>query len=173
MRLLNREIKNATMGQEAWVIIKLNSLSDSTLIKKLYQASQAGVKIDLIIRGICKLVPGVKGLSENIRAVSILDKYLEHSRVLIFCNGGNEQYYISSADWMVRNLDNRIEVSVPIYDPDIQKELKEMMRIQLNDNCKARLLDTKMENNYYKNNKESVRAQIAIYDYLKGIHTEI
>lgn len=170
MRLLNREIKNATMGHEAWAIIKLNSLSDIQLIKKLYQASQAGVKIELIIRGICKLVPGVKGLSENIRVTSILDRYLEHARIQIFCNDGNELYYISSADWMVRNLDNRIEVTTPIYDPEIQKELKEILQIQLKDNCKARLLDTKMQNKYQKNDKKQVRTQIATYDYLQSIH---
>ncbi len=172
MRLLNHEIKNATLGREAWTTIKLNSLSDVQLINKLYQASEAGVKINLIIRGICKLVPGVKNMSENIKVLSILDKYLEHSRVFVFCNGGNELYYISSADWMVRNLDNRIEVTTPIYDAEIQKELKEMLDIQLRDNCKARKLDANMTNSYYRNNSKVIRAQLEIYEYLRKSHSK-
>ncbi len=170
LKMINNEIMNARAGKEAWAIIKLNSLSDIRLINKLYQASQEGVKLDLIIRGICKLVPGVKGLSENIRVISILDKYLEHSRVQIFCNGGDEKYYISSADWMMRNLDTRIEVTTPIFDPDIQKELKDMLMIQLNDNTKARIIDCKMGNKYLRNKKQPVRAQVDIYEYLKELH---
>jgi len=172
MRLINFEIKNAKLGREAWMIIKLNSLSDIRLINKLYQASNEGVKIDLIIRGICKLIPGVKGMSENIRVISILDKYLEHSRVMIFCNGGDERYFISSADWMVRNLDNRIEVTTPIFDQDIQKELKDMLLIQLNDNTKSRIIDKDMDNKYYKNGKEPIRAQNDIHSYLLKQHTQ-
>lgn len=171
IRLLNTEIKNAKAGKEAWAVIKLNSLADMPLIKKLYQASQAGVKIDLIIRGICKIVPGIKGLSENIRAISILDKYLEHSRVMVFCNGGDERYFISSADWMVRNLDNRIEVTTPIYDPEIQKELKGMLMIQLEDNTKARIIDQCMTNAYYNDDKPKIRSQIEIPKFLQTIHS--
>ena len=139
----------------------------------MYQASLAGVKIDLIIRGICKLIPGVKGMSDNIRVISILDKYLEHSRVMVFCNGGDERYFISSADWMVRNLDNRIEVTTPIFDPEIQQELKQMLLIQLKDNTKARIIDKKMCNQYYTNGKEVVRAQIEIHKYLSAQHTNL
>lgn len=170
LKLLNHEIRNAQLGKEAWAIIKINSLADIPLINKLYAASQAGVKIQLIVRGICKLIPGVPGMSENITVRSIVDKYLEHARVLIFCNGGQEQYFISSADWMVRNLDNRIEVTTPIFDPEIQQVLKEMIQIQLNDNCKARIIDTDMSNNYIKNSHEKIRSQEAIYHYLKSIH---
>jgi len=171
LRMLNNEIRNVKLGREAWAIIKMNGLSDVKLINKLYQASQEGVKLKLIIRGICKLVPGVKGMSENIRVVSILDKFLEHSRVMIFANGGDEQYFISSADWMIRNLDNRIEVTTPIFDPNIQKELKAIIDIQLNDNAKARIIDEHMTNKYSKNKKASVRGQIEIHKYLEETHT--
>ncbi|MCK9207785.1 MAG: polyphosphate kinase 1 [Salinivirgaceae bacterium] len=170
IKLINNEIRNALLGKDAWMIIKINSLADIPLINRLYAASQAGVKIQLIVRGICKLIPGVPGMSENITVRSIVDKFLEHSRVLIFCNGGDESYYISSADWMVRNLDNRIEVTTPIFDPEIQQVLKAMMNIQLEDNCKARIIDTTMSNTYYRDTKEHVRAQEAIYHYLKSIH---
>lgn len=173
LRMINNEIQNANQGGDAWMIIKLNSLSDIRLINKLYQASQYGVKIDLIIRGICKLIPGVEGMSENIRVISILDKYLEHSRVMVFCNGGDERYFISSADWMIRNLDNRIEVTTPIFDKAIQNELRDMLQIQLNDNTKARLIDKDMHNQYYVDEKEPVRAQIDIHHYLLNKHTQI
>ncbi len=171
LRMINHEIRNAKLGKEAWMIIKLNNLSDVRLINKLYQASQFGVKIDLIIRGICKLIPGIEGLSENIKVRSILDKYLEHSRVTVFCNGGDEQYFISSADWMIRNLDNRIEVTTPIFDPEIKKELKDILEIQLRDNTKSRIIDKDMQNNYYEDGNEPLRAQIEIHKYLLNIHT--
>jgi len=173
LRMINHEIRNIIQGGEAWMIIKLNSLSDISLINKLYQASQAGVKIDLIIRGVCKLIPGVEGMSENIRVISILDKYLEHSRVMVFCNGGDNKYFISSADWMVRNLDNRIEVTTPIFDAEIQQELIDMLQIQLRDNTKARIIDKEMTNKYFVDGKEPVRAQVAIHEYLLKQHTQI
>lgn len=172
LRMINHEIRNANLGREAWLTIKLNSLSDIRLINKLYQASQAGVKVNLIIRGICKLIPGVEGMSENIRVISILDKFLEHSRVMIFCNGGDERYFISSADWMVRNLDNRIEVTTPIFDPDIQKELKAMLDIQLKDNKKSRIIDPEMKNKYYVDGDQPIRAQVEIHKYLQQQHTQ-
>lgn len=170
VNLLNTEMRNARAGKKAWAIIKLNSLSDITLINKLYGASRAGVKIQLIVRGICKLVPGIPGQSENIEVRSIVDKYLEHTRAMIFCNGDDERYFISSADWMVRNLDNRIEVTTPIFDKEIQKELKDMLTIQLADNCKARNIDKDMSNSYYKNGEPTLRSQEEIYNYLKNIH---
>jgi len=172
LRMINNEIKNAKLGKKACIIVKLNNLSDIRLINKLYQASNAGVKINLIIRGICKLIPGVKGLSENITVRSILDKYLEHSRVMVFYNGGDERYFISSADWMVRNLDNRIEVTTPIFDPDIQFELKTMLQIQLADNTKARIIDKEMSNKYYTDNNKPVRAQIDIHKFLQKQHLQ-
>ncbi len=168
IRLLNREIRNAQQGKQAWAIIKLNSLSDEKIVKKLYKASQAGVKLRLIIRGICVLVPGIPGLSDNIEAISIVDKFLEHSRVFIFCNGGDEKYYISSADWMIRNFDNRIEVACPILDPGIQKELRDMLEIQWRDNQKARLVNANPINSYRKTgSEEKIRAQVAIYEYFR------
>ena len=171
--LIDKEIKNAKAGKEAYIILKLNSLVDKEIIYKLYQANNAGVKITLIIRGICSLIPGIKGMSENIKAISIVDKYLEHSRIIIFCNGGDELYYISSADWMTRNLDRRIEITCPIYDKDIQQEIKDMINIQLKDNVKARIINEKQDNPYLKSNsKRKLRSQIELYKYyqkkLKG-----
>ncbi|UCH15427.1 MAG: polyphosphate kinase 1, partial [Bacteroidales bacterium] len=167
--LIDNEIKNAKAGKEAYIILKLNSLVDKEIIYKLYQANNAGVKISLIIRGICSLIPGIKGMSENIKAISIVDKYLEHSRIIIFCNGGNELYYISSADWMTRNLDRRIEIACPIYDKDIQQELKDMINIQLKDNVKARIINEEQNNHYLKSNsKRNLRSQIELYKYYKN-----
>ncbi len=171
IKMLHQEIENAKQGKEAWCIIKLNNLSDKKLINKMYEASKAGVKIQCIIRSICSLVPGVEGLSEKINVISIVDRYLEHARVLVFANAGDEKYFISSADWMVRNLDNRIEVTVPILDPDIQKELKEILQIQLKDNTKARIIDSEMKNNYVRNKSERIRAQEEISNYLKNAHS--
>lgn len=168
IKLINKEIKNAKAGSEAWITLKMNSLVDNKLIEKLYQASQAGVKINIICRGICTLVPGVKGLSENIEVISIVDKFLEHSRVFIFAHGGKPVYYIGSADWMIRNLDHRFEVSCQITDPALKKELMEMINIQLTDNTKARLVN-RDKVNAYKNASTNtpVRSQYAIYDYFR------
>lgn len=168
LKLIENEIENAKLGKKALIYIKLNSLVDKLLIEKLYEASQAGVKINMIIRGICSLIPGEEGLSENIEAVSIVDKYLEHSRIIMFHNGGKELFFISSADWMIRNLDNRIEVTAPIYDKEVQKELKRMLQIQMSDNVKARILDADQTNQYKQNtSKRKVRAQIDFHKYLK------
>ncbi len=167
--LIDNEIKNARAGKEAYIIVKLNSLVDKEIIYKLYQANNAGVKITLIIRGTCSIIPGIPGMSENIKAISIVDKYLEHSRIIIFCNNGNELYYISSADWMTRNLDRRIEITCPIYDKDIQQELKDMINIQLKDNIKARIINEKQDNPYLKSNsKRKLRSQIALYKYYQN-----
>lgn len=167
MHLISNEIKNAKSGKEAWMILKMNNLVDEIIIKKLYKASQAGVKITLIVRGICVLIPGIKGISENITAISIVDRYLEHSRVFIFCNGGTNKYYISSADWMVRNFDNRVEVACPVYDEGIREELRKMIDIQLADNVKARKIGPGEPNRYKESNEPPVRSQVAIYQYLK------
>ncbi len=168
MRMIDQEISNAKSGNEASIFLKLNSLVDESLVKKLYQASQAGVKCRLNIRGICVLVPGVPGLSENIEAISIVDRFLEHSRVFIFHNGGDQRFFISSADLMVRNLDHRIEVGCPVYDKELQEELLTMMEIQWKDNEKARTIDKKQNNTYRKLNPENpVRSQVAIYEYFK------
>ncbi|MCK5452770.1 MAG: polyphosphate kinase 1 [Calditrichia bacterium] len=167
-KLIQNEMKIAKAGKPAYIFAKMNSLVDQTMIKKLYKASQAGVQIKLIIRGICSLIPGIKGLSENIEAISIVDKYLEHSRIFLFGNGGEEIYYISSADWMIRNLDNRVEAAVPIYDKDVQQELKDFFMIQFKDNFKSRIFNQKQDNRYQRNEKEPVfRAQENLYQYLK------
>ena len=167
LSLIQEEIKNAKAGKEAYIWIKLNNLVDQEMIKKLYEASNAGVKIKMIVRGICSAACGVEGLSENIEGVSIVDKYLEHARIFIFANNGNEKYYISSADWMTRNLDFRCEVAVPIYDKEIQKQLKSILSIQLSGNTKARILDEYLTNTYKKpgRNQRKIRAQDEIYHY--------
>ena len=165
--LIDFEIKNAKQKKRAFFIVKMNSLVDKEMIKKLYEASCAGVRIRLIIRGACSIKPGIAGLSENIEVISIIDRFLEHSRIFYFYHSGEELMYISSADWMVRNLDNRIELTCPIYDNEIKKELKYMLKVQLKDNVKARVLDKKQVNNYTKNDKRKIRAQIAYYQYLR------
>lgn len=168
VRKINREIKNAKAGREAYLFIKVNSLVDETLIRKLYEASRAGVKVRLIVRGICCLIPGVEGLSENIQIHSIIDKYLEHSRVFIFANAtGEEEIYISSADWMERNLNARIEVSCPILDPVIRKEICDYMETQWADNTKTRVLDKTQSNKYLgSRRKNKMRAQEAHYNQI-------
>lgn len=169
IRLLSKEIKNAKEGKDAWAIIKLNSITDKKIVQKLYAASKAGVKIKIICRGICILVPQVKNLSENIEVISIVDKYLEHSRLFVFANDGDPKYYMASSDWMVRNFDHRFEIACPVYDVNLQKELMEVLQIQLADNVKARYVNI-TPNNSYKNKgkgEENIRSQIAIYDYLR------
>ena len=165
--LIKREIKHAKTGKQAFIFLKLNSLVDHQMIDWLYKASQAGVQIWLIIRGICSLVPGIPELSDNIEAISIVDKYLEHSRILVFGNAGHPQYYLSSADWMTRNLDHRVEVACPIYDERIQRELQTYLDLQWRDNTKARLLN-ETQDNVYRQTPASpkVRAQDAIYQFL-------
>lgn len=165
--LINREIRNAKAKKEASIIVKLNSLSDEVLIKKLYDAAQAGVTIQLVVRGIFCALPDNKKFKNPVQAISIVDEYLEHARVLIFKNGGKEKVYISSADWMVRNLDHRIEAAVPVNDPHIQQELKDIINIQLQDNVKARILNNQLSNNYVSSaGKKKVRSQIETYQYL-------
>jgi polyphosphate kinase len=167
-KLIDNEIKNARAGKDAYIILKMNSLADEQLIAKLYQASNAGVKIEMIIRGMCCLIPGVKGYSENIEVVSIVDKYLEHARIHIYCNGGKELMFLTSADFMTRNIDNRVEVGFPIYDEELRKELRDIINIQLNDNTKARDITVTHTNKYHKTKAGPlIRAQIDIYNYLK------
>lgn len=166
--LIETEMNNAKMGKPAYIIAKMNSLVEDTLVKKLYEASRAGVKIDLIVRGTCSVVTGVKKLSENIRMISIIDRFLEHARVYIFCNGGTEKIYLASSDWMNRNLHNRVECAFPVFDENIKKEIKDIINIQLTDNVKARLIDMNDDNKYVQNSNPPTRAQVAIYDYLKN-----
>lgn len=165
VKIINKEIAIAKKGKPASIILKVNNLVDVEMIKKLYEASAAGVKIKLIIRGICSLVAGVKGLSENIEAISIVDKFLEHSRFFIFHNGGEEKYFLSSADWMVRSLDHRSEVAVAIYDKKIQQQLRTIVDTMWADNTKARILGSEQKNEYRKiNTKTKIRAQEIIYN---------
>jgi polyphosphate kinase len=169
-QMINREIANAKAGRKAEVLLKMNSLLDEALVKKIYSASRAGVKFRLIIRGICVLVPGVKGISSNIEAISIVDRYLEHSRVWVFHNDGDPQYYISSADFMARNLDHRIEVGVPIWDEDLKKELQTILDIQWRDNQKSRFLGLNNINQYKTDKESPVRAQFEAYNYFKSMY---
>lgn len=166
-QLVRREIAFAKAGKKALIRLKINSFSDFKMIDLFYEASQAGVQIELIIRGICCLIPGVKGMSENIKAISIVDRYLEHPRVYYFHNGGAEDVYISSADFMQRNLDSRVEIACPIYDADVKKEILETFDICWNDNVKARVIDEEQSNSYVENDKPKIRSQYATYEYYK------
>ena len=169
--LIDREIAHAKQNLPSGITLKVNNLVDKGLINLLYQASSAGVKIKLIIRGMCTLIPGIKGISDNITAISIIDRFLEHPRVVVFENNGEPDVYISSADWMTRNIDNRIEVGCPIFDPELKNKIIDILNIQLSDTVKARIIDKDMSNKYVpRGNRRKIRSQIAIYDYLK--HSE-
>ena len=168
--LIENEMKNAKAGKEAYIYIKINNLTDEEIISKLYKAGNAGVEIRLIVRGMLSLVPGVKGVSENIRAIGIVDRFLEHSRFLIFANGGDELVYITSADIMPRNLDRRIEVTCPIWDPALKKEITDVFDIQWNDNVKARLHDEELSNRLVKSGSNPLRSQIEVHRYLAEIN---
>ena len=165
-RKINREIKNAKEGRPAWVILKMNGIDHTKMIDKLYEASEAGVKINLIVRGICCVIPG-EPYSENITVTRIVDRYLEHARVFIFNNGGDHEIYMASADWMNRNLNRRIELCFPIYDKHTKKEVMDILHLQLTDNTSARNLDKKHNNvPVITETKNSVRAQRDIYNLL-------
>src|SRR5690606_25150011 len=165
---IDREITNVKKGIYASMILKMNSLSDDQIISKLYEASNAGVKIELIIRGMCCLVPGKKGFSENINVRSIVDRYLEHARIWVFENGGQEEIYLTSADLMTRNLDRRVEVGFPILDENIKREVKDILELQLRDNTKARKVNQSEGSNYIERpDGKQHRSQVEIYNYLK------
>ncbi len=168
--LINREIHAAKSGRKAIISLKLNNLVDDSIIRQLYAASQAGVKIRMIVRGMCSLKPGIEGVSDNISIISIVDRFLEHPRCLVFHNGGDPEVYLSSADWMTRNLDYRLEVGVPILDAKLKKRVIDILEIQFSDRCKARVIDEQQSNSYVKRgNKKKVRSQMAVYDYLKKL----
>ena len=168
--MVENEINNARSGFTGKILVKVNNLVDKELINELYKASQAGVQIDMIIRGMCSLKPGVPGLSENIRVISIVDRFLEHPRVMYFYNNGNPKLFISSADWMSRNLDTRIEVGTPVLSPILKNRILEILSIQFQDTMKARVIDAEQSNAYVKRgNRKKLRSQIAIYEYLAGI----
>ena len=167
LKLINRETENKSNGKDAHIIVKINSLTDDKIVRALYRASQAGVKIDLIIRGICVLRPGIKGLSENIRVVSIVGRFLEHSRIFYFSNNGKEEIYIGSADWMHRNLDRRVEAAAPIKDERIRQYIKdEILSAYLKDNVNARIL--KADGNYEKLTAESEQSTFDSQQYFIG-----
>ena len=173
VKLINREIANARSGMEASITMKMNSLIDMGMIDKLYEASEAGVNVRLIIRGMCSLIPGIKGMSENITVTSIVDRFLEHGRLFVFWNGGDPRYYISSADLMPRNLDRRVEVACPVYDPAIQAELRTILDIQFADNTRTRIIDRAQDNRYKRAPREKpARAQYDTYHHLRTIHLQ-
>ncbi len=171
--LIMNEIENALSGKKAAITAKMNSLEDPEMIELLYKASNAGVKVRLLIRGFTCLIAGIPGMSENIYITSIIDQFLEHGRIYLFENGGDQKIFFGSADWMTRNLDSRIEVIAPIYDKDIAAEFKDILELQLNDNMKARILDDAETNEYIKvgPNEKSIRSQYEIYSYLKIKHS--
>jgi len=166
--LIDYEIQQAKAGNPASMTLKMNSIQDAAIIRKLYEASQAGVQIKMIVRGICSIAPGLEGYSKNISIVSIVDRFLEHARIFVFHHGGENRIYLSSADWMVRNLSHRVEAAFPIYDPSIREEIMDYIQIQLNDNVKARKIDTSFSNNYQKNEADlAIRSQLETYFYVK------
>ncbi len=167
VKLIHREIRLAKSKKPASIILKMNSLSDTELIGLLYEAARAGVEIKLIVRGIFCMLSEHKKFIEPVKAISIVDEYLEHARVFIFHNGGDEKVYISSADWMVRNLDHRVEATCPVLDDNIKRVLKNILEIQLSDNVKARILDNDLSNRYVRNTQKKVRSQVEIYNYLQ------
>ena len=164
-QLIEEEIKNAKAGKEAYIKLKMNNITSYKMIDKLYEASRAGVKIQMIVRGICCLVPGIEGMSENIEVISIVDKFLEHPRLFIFGNNGNPKMYISSADWMTRNISFRVEVGCPIYDEAIKQELIDTFEISWADNVKARVIDQAQDNHYRPHTLPAQRSQVALYEY--------
>jgi polyphosphate kinase len=163
--LIDQEISNSKKGKKSSIRIKINNLTDIKLIEKLYEASKVGVKIEMIIRGICCLKPGIKGLSENITVISIIDRYLEHTRFMIFQNDDNPVYILTSADFMERNMDSRIEVGVIIKDPAVQSELDTIFDFQWKGSVKARLITSDLKNRYRKRNLPPFHAQVELYKY--------
>ena len=170
IRLINQEIKNKQSDKPAYIRIKVNHITDPVMVNKLYEASAAGVAIDLVVRGNCSLVPGIPGKSENIRINGIIDRYLEHSRIFIFANGGMEKFFIGSADWMPRNLDNRIEVITPVYDPAIQADLKQVVDFGLKDTCQGHVVDGLGNDLPWEVSGQEMpfRSQEAIYNYYRS-----
>ena len=171
--LINDEIENAKKGKNAFIKIKLNNITSYSMIEELYKASRSGVKIKMIVRGICCLLPNKKNLSENIQVISIIDKFLEHTRMFIFCNDGDNKTFISSADWMTRNLENRVEVTCPVLDRNISKRINGIFDIYWEDNIKSRLVNSSNNNDYRKNNKSKLRSQEEVYNFhLKNLEKE-
>jgi polyphosphate kinase len=168
--LVDREIANAQNGAPSGITLKLNNLVDKGLVDRLYAASSSGVKVNLLVRGMCSLIPNLDGISDNIRVISIVDRYLEHDRVYVFENGGDKKVFLSSADWMTRNIDYRIEVAVAVLDPRLKQRVLDIIEILFSDTVKARYLDKELSNRYVpRGNRRKVRSQLAIYDYIKSL----
>lgn len=165
--LINNEIKNRKSGKPAYIKIKINHITDPVMVEKLYEASRAGVDIDLLVRGNCSLVPGIPGVSDHIRIAGIIDRYLEHSRIFVFAAGGEERVFIGSADWMPRNLDNRVEVVTPVYDPEVKEEMKRIVDFGLRDTLQARIVDGEGKNLFKQPDEggQPFRSQEALYEY--------
>ncbi|ATA23101.1 RNA degradosome polyphosphate kinase [Brenneria goodwinii] len=169
-KLIDKEIENARANIDAGITLKVNNLVDKGLVERLYQASAAGVKINLLVRGMCSLLPNLPGISENIQAISIVDRYLEHDRVYVFNNGGDKKVYLSSADWMTRNIDYRIEVAVEVLDPILKNRILDILNILFSDTVKARVIDKELSNRYVsRGNRRKVRGQNTVYDYIKAL----
>ncbi|ACY83928.1 polyphosphate kinase 1 [Edwardsiella piscicida] len=169
-QLIDQEITHAQAGLSAGITLKINNLVDKGLVDRLYAASSAGVKIRLLVRGMCALVPGIPGVSDNISAISIVDRFLEHARVYVFDNHGDPQVFLSSADWMTRNIDYRIEVAVSLLDPLLRQRVLDLLELQFSDTVKARYLDRELSNRYVpRGNRRKVRSQLAIYDYIRAL----
>lgn len=173
LTLIDNEIKNKRNGKPAYIQIKVNHITDPDIVNKLYEASQAGVDVDLVVRGNCSLVPGIPGVSSHIRIHGIIDRYLEHSRIFIFADGGEEKVFIGSADWMPRNLDHRIEVIAPIYDPAIKGEMKRIVEYGLKDTLQGRIVDGKGGNEFWTSDEVTpFRSQEALYNYYAAVNEE-
>jgi polyphosphate kinase len=170
-QMIDNEIRNAQKGKKAYIYIKINNITDTDIIEQLYEASNAGVKIRIIARGMFSLIPQASKKSENIKAIGIVDRFLEHSRYLIFCNGGSEEIFITSADLMPRNLDHRLEVTCPIFDRNIKEEIRKIFDIQWKDNVKARIYDAAQSNDFVKPDKQKIRSQIEVYNYIKQLNS--
>ena len=171
-RLIKNEIESARNGEQAYIYLKLNNLVDKEIINLLYTASLEGVDVRLNIRAMFSLVPGIENVSSNIKAIGIVDRFLEHTRIMIFCNKGNEKVYLTSGDLMTRNIERRVEIACPVLDPAIRKELRDIFDIQWNDNVKARILDPNLENKIARNENPPLRSQTEIYKYLKNKHED-
>jgi len=168
--MIDTEIANAQEGKPSGITLKLNNLVDKGLIDRLYTASSSGVPVNLLVRGMCSLIPQLEGISENIRVISIVDRYLEHDRIYIFENGGDKRVYLSSADWMTRNIDYRIEVAAPLLDPRLKQMVLDIIELLFSDTVKARYIDKELSNSrVQRGNRRKVRAQLAIYDYIKSL----
>ena len=155
-------------GKAAYIDLKLNNLADPDIVGLLYQAADAGVRLRLNVRGMYSLIPDQVQRRENIEAIGLIDRYLEHSRVFVFANGGNEKIFLSSGDLMIRNLERRVEVTFPVYDPALREEIKEFMEIQFRDNVKARILDQELSNKYRPREGEAIRCQAAFHELLRS-----